>query len=118
MPAFDPRDLLKTLTPDQIMALVDALTIHDPLVTANEAADYLGIAPSTLTTWIRNEMGPPVIRLPRPRGNTDTTLRFRMSVLRAWLLAFEDRSQNHHAPRPKGRPLRTPVEHVVRGMED
>lgn len=122
MTAFDPRDLLKTLTPGQIMALIDVLTVHDPLVDANVAAKYLGVTPQTLANWNNAGIGPPVIRVPDATG-TRHLRRWRVSVLHAWALTFESRPKRHAPCRsPAGRRSKgahyTPVETVMLNWKD
>lgn len=53
--------------------------VDDPLLTPQEAADFLGVAPSTLMEWRHKRKGPTSIRV----GHR--TIRYRQSAIDAWL---------------------------------
>jgi excisionase family DNA binding protein len=55
-----------------------AATQSDRLLTADEAADYLGLAKQTLAAWRMTGKGPSAIKLGR-------SIRYKLSTINAWL---------------------------------
>jgi excisionase family DNA binding protein len=66
------------------------------LLRLKEAADLLGLKPSTLYSWLHRGQGPPVVRLP------SGALRFRRQALEAWTNTHERRGPRAIPRRPAG----------------
>jgi excisionase family DNA binding protein len=58
----------------------------EPLITADEAAEYLGMAPSSVRKWAREKLLPSIAY---PRGKGKFIHRFRVSELKAYLATLE-----------------------------
>jgi len=66
------------------------MALEDPLLTLNQLADYLGVAPKTIVNWRLRGHGPPAYRL---AGTTRGPIRFRRRQVDQWL---EQRAELRH----------------------
>jgi hypothetical protein len=78
---FDPLSILRNLTQDQLVSLIDALSLEDTYLTVKQTRALLQVTDRQLFLWRGKDIGPAYIRMTK-----DGSIRYRLSVINAFML--------------------------------